>query len=777
MNLDIPKPTGAWEGVQTIIIKVQRLAIQRPSNDGSTWVAGSCRFFTPDQANNADFDDRYALPADFTGNITETSPQETYRASAEWVWDNRSDSRRFHRWKLKLQQMQPILMNTKQHVLQLLQSLEGMGPSFASRMWNAHGSQVFDQIRDLGVAAFLEAGVPEKTAKIAEADARPRLEEFSLREYLGIKAGFAPETVQKIILHLRAQNIDQMMEAIRNDPYGLQGIPGVPFKKLDALGVLCNVPYDDPRRVAGALKETLSNPDDGEHRYGHCYLAVHNALTKAMKILTNFPDLVSRWNEYKESPAVQAALLIDPYNNLWFRWMHQAECGIVSQIMSLMHAIPLVDPADISQAWDNVTQRWLRDHPMEADGRLPVMPISATQQSHVLDIPKHPIAVLKGPAGTGKTATLNWLVQLLHQFGKPMFLVSPTNKAARRLSEATGMDATSIHRLLGLRNADFVIAPELINEGKPCFVILDEAGMVTTALLYSLLNALPFGSHLILVGDDQQLAPVGPGLPFLDIINSGVVPVFALSEIFRSEGKLLEFAYAILEQRQADISEEDSDVIVIDEEDPERIAALVMELYEAMTPEERRQCRVIGPVYKDPAGITDMNRRLQALLNPPGLNQTQYLKKDGVEFRPGELIVWTENLLDRRLVNGQDAYYLGLEVDPTEGRSFLVRTYQPGQGDVEYWVKEEEWGAKLGYEVSCHAFQGSETPWVIIIVRPQDQVSISWLYTAATRPKRGVVFIGDRGKLTKAHNRDKDRRTQLRARLIKAYRQRQKEVA
>jgi exodeoxyribonuclease V alpha subunit len=373
-----------------------------------------------------------------------------------------------------------------------------------------------------------------------------------------------------------------------------------------------------------------------------------------------------------------------------------------------------------------------------------------------------PVSVLTGGPGTGKTTCIQALLRAVEAAGKRYALASPTGRAAKRLSEATGRPASTIHRLLGYAPGEGF----KFNAGNPLpvdLLVIDEASMLDLLLAHNLLKALRPGAHLLLVGDVDQLPSVGAGDVLRDLISSGLAPVTRLTSIFRqAAGSLIitnahriNQGHTPVYQFEADASsgEREQDFYLFPAEDPQEAARWVQEVVCERIPRKFgldpvKQIQVLAPMYRGECGVNALNARLQASLNPAHSRKTETLLF-GQLFRSGDKLMQIQNNYDKEVFNGDFGVLAG--VDPT-GHSLLVSF--DGR-EVHYeWSEADQ--LVLAYAVSVHKSQGAEFPGVVIPLVTQHYLMLqrNLLYTAITRARELCVLVGSRRAIAMAVRND-----------------------
>jgi exodeoxyribonuclease V alpha subunit len=395
--------------------------------------------------------------------------------------------------------------------------------------------------------------------------------------------------------------------------------------------------------------------------------------------------------------------------------------------------------------------------------------LSSEQISGIEMALSNPVSVLTGGPGTGKTTCLKGLIQNLEKMGKKFALASPTGRAAKRLSESTGQPASTIHRLLGPSPAEGF----KFNAQNPLpidFLVVDEASMLDLVLTNHLLKAVRPATHLLLVGDVDQLPSVGAGDVLRDLIASGAAPVTRLNVIFRqaADSQIITNAHRINRGEMPIFSPPPpaaegravregapgpGDFFLFAAETAEEAGTWVQEVVCKRVPQKFglavRDIQVLAPMYRGPAGVTALNQRLQQALNPPSPQKPEK-QLFGSIFRPGDKVMQTQNNYDKDVYNGDIGYVLALDIVE---HSLMV--------DFDCHQVLYDWSEcdqlTLAYAISVHKSQGSEFPAVVIPLLTSHYLMLqrNLLYTAITRAKKLCVLVGSRKAIWMAVNNNK----------------------
>ena len=359
-----------------------------------------------------------------------------------------------------------------------------------------------------------------------------------------------------------------------------------------------------------------------------------------------------------------------------------------------------------------------------------------------------PVGVLTGGPGTGKTTSMKALMRALTLKKKQIVLAAPTGRAAKRLSEATGLEAKTLHRLLQLKPGGKSQYDYKDNPIPADIVIIDETSMLDTLLMYSLLKGIATGTHLLLVGDADQLPSVGAGNVLSDIINSGIVPVVRLDHIFRqgAGSAIVTNAHRINQGQMPLTGSQIKDFFFFPQDDPELAGDLVVELVAQRIPTKfgfkPGDIQVLAPMHRGKSGVGYLNEKLQEVLNPPAENKPQKLYGSKV-FRVGDKVMQLRNNYDKQVYNGDGGSIVELSF---ENQTVKVRLEDEREVDYDFGELDE---LTLAYAVSIHKSQGSEYPVVVVPVAMGHFMLLErkLIYTAVTRARKLVVMVGSKKAL------------------------------
>jgi exodeoxyribonuclease V alpha subunit len=593
----------------------------------------------------------------------------------------------------------------------------GIGKSIAARIVKKFGEQTIEII-DKEPNRLLEIeGIGKKRVsaiKRAWREHRNISELVVFLESHGIRSGGA----LRIYRHYGSKAID----IVRENPYRLASeVWGIGFATADRIAYKLGVAPDAPVRVRAGIRYVLSQAAEE----GHVFLPVEFLRGRCVSMLgideSGFEEGLSNLATDDEvrydGSRAYLPLLID------------AEESIAQGIADLLSSPLERDNVGLSRALANVQ--------IEQG-----MEFEESQLRAIGKALESRIAVITGGPGTGKTTIVRAIVRLLESKDLRVSLAAPTGRAAKRMAEIAGRQAKTIHRLLEYNPQEGVFRRNAANPIDADVVVIDEASMLDIMLASSLLGALRPTSSIVLVGDVDQLPPVGPGSFLGDVIESGQVPVERLNRIFRQDegGAIIENAHRINNGEFPMLSKTAGDFFLIEETDPAAVAGTIVDLCSRRLPakfgfDRFRDIQVLSPMYKGDAGATSLNLRLQEALNPAG-------KKLGdLRFRIGDKVMQLRNNYEKMVFNGD----IGRVSDCDLSEGSLTIAFD---SEVHYDRSELD-EVTLAYAITVHKSQGSEFPCIVMPVLTQHYIMLfrNLLYTAVTRAKDLVVLVGTKKAL------------------------------
>jgi exodeoxyribonuclease V alpha subunit len=662
--------------------------------------------YTVARATN-DVEDR---PFTMVGRLPVLTLGERVRVTGQWVTHPR-----FGR-QLEVDSFERLLPRTKEAIVRYLGSglIEGIGPKLAERLVNEFGEETLTVIEQSPHMLEKVRGISAaKAGAIFDAVKRNSgLRDLTLLlEETGLGARFASR--------IFAAYGDSSITIVREDPYRLaRDIWGIGFARADALARNLGVDVEDPRRVDAGVDAVLSRSTElGDVFFPEDELAQGAANLLGIDVSVAKEGVrrnVLRGKAIQEDERVYPCML------------HLAETSAAHLVRAFLKreggaALPFDD------AGLQALQR-------ERGLRLSEDQTQALELAH-----RSRIFVLTGGPGTGKTTLTRFLLDLLESHRLEVVLAAPTGRAARRLSEATGREACTIHRLLAFDPASGVFARDEDNPIPAGVVLIDEASMMDLRLFESLLRALPEDARLILVGDANQLPSVGPGDVLRDLLRSRRLPLAELGRVFRQGERsgIVENAHRILAGKSPRTHEAQGDFRFVERETPEQIAAEVRRIVRDELPRSEgvvpiRDVQVLAPMYKGETGVDALNALLQEDLN----SRASEVRSGSRAFRVGDRVIQLKNDYRKNVFNGEIGLVESISVE--EG---ILRV----KFDSVVELPVSEWDQiALAYAITVHKSQGSEYEWVVIPLVTQHAMLLDrpLFYTAVTRARRGVILVG-----------------------------------
>ncbi|MDQ7782145.1 MAG: ATP-dependent RecD-like DNA helicase [Desulfomonilaceae bacterium] len=647
------------------------------------------------------------------GKLPQPHPGENLVLKGNWEVDKKFGE------QFRFQEAHSTAPSTVQGIEKYLSSslIKGIGPEMASRITAMFGARTLDVIEEDPQALLKVPGIGRVRAeKISEAFR----EQKNIREVMLFLQthGVSPTYAFKIFKKYGQASVD----VVSRNPYCLAAdIPGIGFRSADRIAGSLGVDMRSPLRARAGILHVL----DEIQSEGHVYFPLVKVLDRSRNLLGI--DVRILENAVADL-AASGHLTLESRDRVYPALMARRENSVAERIGNLVTSPRLLPPIKVDAAIS-----WV-------EGRTGIE-LSQAQKQAVADALEHKVLIITGGPGTGKTTLLKSLICILEAKKIRVALAAPTGRAAKRLAEATGREAKTLHRLLEYSPGEGGFQRNAARPLEVDVIVVDEASMVDVSLMHYLLCAVPVQATLLLVGDADQLPSVGPGNVLGDLIASGKIHTVRLETVFRQARSSLIVTNAHLVNEghmpvNLEPGEGLSDFYLIEREDPDEALRLLKEMVGRRIPDRfglspTDDVQVLSPMHKGTLGTENLNRELREMLNPSGVPIR------GDRFRVGDRVMQTRNNYDKEVFNGDVGRIVSYDSEWSE--AIVEFDGRP----VTYHVSEMD-EVSLAYAVSVHKSQGSEYPAVIIPVTTQHYVLLrrNLLYTAMTRGKRLVIVIG-----------------------------------
>ena len=614
-------------------------------------------------------------------------------------------------------------------------AIKGIGKAMAARIVEHFGKEALVILGESPERLAEISGIGAKKAKsIGEAyNAISDLRELMLfLEEHGVSGNYAAK------LQLAYGNT--AITRIKANPYRLiTDIDGIGFKTADKIALSLGFELASEERVRSGIDYALTLAASG----GHTCVPEEELLRYTGQVLQiNYMDVETVFQKMIANDLLRT----EDWGGQRFIYpesLYRSETGTARMLCALRDHPDSLGKVNV----EKIIRDWEKETGLE---------LAEAQKDAIRSSLKFGVFALTGGPGTGKTTIIKGILSVLKRAGCTVLLAAPTGRAARRLEMAAGDKAQTVHRLLEYtvtgefgKNADDLLEAQA--------VIVDEASMLDIFLFYHLLDALPLGCRLILVGDVDQLPSVGPGSVLKDIIQCGKMPVVRLHEVFRQAevSPIVRNAHRINRGLLPECIA-DSDFSLTEFADEELAATYITDLYAAETEKGGWQyLQILSPMHKGPCGVQNLNGLLQARVNPPSSCKEEILQPGGIALRVGDKVMQIRNNYEKDVYNGD----IGQIVNIT-GKT--VKVWYPERTDGEYVTYEEGETdeLQLAYAMSVHKSQGSEYSRVVLALVPGHYIMLqrNLLYTAVTRAREKVELVGAKAALQTAVANDRTRR-------------------
>ena len=676
------------------------------------------------------------------GNAASITAGEYIECQGCWVNDKQ------HGLQFKAQDLKTVQPTTLAGIEKYLGSgmVKGIGPHFAKKLVKAFGEDVFTVIEQEPHRLTALAGIGEK------------------RKQQVISAWSEQKAIRSIMVFLQSHGVgtarsvriyktygDQAIDRVTENPYRLAlDIRGIGFKTADNLAAQLGIAKDSPLRAQAGVRHVLQELCD----HGHCAAERSQLIEASHALLEISAPIVEEaiQQEIREKNLAQDTIREQPC--VYPILLYQAETKAAKHIKRLNAATPPWGTIDSDKAIPWVEQQT-------------GLQLSASQHEAITTVLQSKVSIITGGPGVGKTTLVNSLLTIIRAKGIGIGLCAPTGRAAKRLSETTGMSAKTIHRLLDFDPQHYGFKHNQDNPLPIDLLIIDESSMLDIALLNHLLKAIPDHAAVVFVGDIDQLPSVGSGAVLADLIRSDVITTVRLTEIFRqaAHSHIILNAHRINQGHMPLPNEkEGGDFFTIYAETPEAIHDLLIETVANRLPQHCqcdpvRDIQVLAPMNRGGLGSRGLNVALQKRLNA---HAEPKITRFGSTYSPGDKVIQLTNNYDKEVFNGDIGFIERIDLE--EG----VVKIRFDQQIKDYETNELD-EISLAYAISIHKSQGSEFPIVVIPLAMQHYLLLArnLLYTGITRGKQLVVLIGQKKAIGMAvrNNKESHRLTKLAERL------------
>jgi exodeoxyribonuclease V alpha subunit len=679
------------------------------------------------------------LSTTIVGTLPDVREGETLRLDGEW------QVHPVHGRNFRVERCEPAMPTSVEGIERYLASgaVSGIGPVTASRIVEHFGERTIEVLDEEPELLRAVAGISAKRLDVIK-DAwsqQRRVREIALfLQDHGISVALAAR--------LHSKYGDDAIAVVTADPYKLaRDIRGIGFRTADDIGKRIGVSPRSLSRYVAGLRHVLSEGVDE----GHVFLPREELFRRASQLLA--APITELEPALLES--LQHADTVLDGDRVYLAPFYRAEVGVAQMIRDLNST-----PSSLT-----LDRRFKVEEAVAAAAAAQGLSLAQKQIEAVEQALVRKVTILTGGPGTGKTSTLRTIISVLDEAELSYCLCAPTGRAAKRVAETTSRPASTIHRLL-----EYQPGLEIYNydRSRPLpydFIIVDEVSMLDILLFYHLLKAVPPESHVLLVGDADQLPSVGAGSVLRDCIASNAIPLVTLTELFRQsrDSQIILAAHQLIRGEVPEIANgEGGDLFFVRSADEAGVVRAIKLLLSERIPRKFgldpvEDVQIISPMHGGPAGVTSLNVEIQALLNPPAPRRPELGRGDRT-YRLGDKVMQIRNNYDKDVYNG-DVGRIAKVDRQEQALTIAFSAASGGTTEVEYGPDELD-ELVLAYAVSVHKAQGSEFPCVIIPVVPRHSILLqrSLLYTAVTRAKQLCVLAGSQASFERAIAREQSLR-------------------
>lgn len=718
----LPFACAKMKGMETLTGTIERITYYNDEN-GYTVLK-----LTPDKRrpDAAARDGTVAV----VGTMPELQPGESVEFSGAWLNDPK--------WgmQFRAEMVRPIIPTSRTGIINYLASgiVKGIGPRTAERIVDHFGEETLT-ILDREPHRIEE--VPGLKTSLAHGLVKAWADNQAMRQTMIYLQGYGISS--RMAVRIYAEYGQETVTKIKDDPYRLADeVFGIGFIRADMIARQMGIEPDARNRIRAGLHYTLNKLASEGHTYAPRAVLLDTA--RDLLEIADRPDITARISAVLDGQILAEDLISDSVRQdngtsvtaIYLPVYYHSEKGAAQRLRDMA-----LSPSSLAAAWRDTHWPGFLAELAKSNN----VALTDQQQGAVRAALTSKVSVLTGGPGTGKTTTLQMVINALLAAKRSFRLASPTGRAAKRLSEATGQPASTIHRMLGY-SPDGYFAQDDDAPLEADMVIVDEASMIDLVLFYSLLKALRPTTHLMLVGDVDQLPSVGAGNVLRDVMNSGLAHVTRLETIFRqsADSLIVDNAHRVNHGEMPYLHNRSSDFYFFKEEDPQKAAELVVDIVLNRLPDKfgydpMDDVQVIAPMYRGPIGVHALNDALQRALN--GDHRLAEKKLGGRVFRAGDKVMQIRNNYEKDVFNGDIGRITGIDFDEN-----LLEIVMDGRYVYYDWTEAEE--LTHAYCISTHRSQGGEYPVVVIPLMTQHYMMLqrNLVYTAITRARKMVVLVG-----------------------------------
>ncbi len=614
--------------------------------------------------------------------------------------------------------------------------IKGIGPVTAERIVKHFGLETLDVIEnDIGRLHQVD-GVGRKRIEIIQ---RGWQEQKQIKEVMLFLQSHGVST--SLAVKIYKQYGDGALHVVQNEPYRLaRDIYGIGFLTADKIAQAIGVKPDDPARIEAGVRYVLGKFSDDGHVFARHDDLIRDSVEALGAPAKLVDEAIARLTKAEELFVEDEAIYLAPF--------YYAEIGVANRLRRIF-ASPQSRLAEFRVTDWSAAFEWVATKSQIA--------LTAKQQEAVQTALTSKVSILTGGPGTGKTTSVRALIQLLKAKRHTFKLAAPTGRAAKRLSEATGEPAQTLHRLLEFKPFEGKkFARDRENPLDADLIIVDESSMIDLLLMNALLKAIDITSHVLFIGDPDQLPSVGAGNVLKDLIASKFVPIVALDVIFRQseDSLIIENAHRINQGQMPLFTQTAKDFFLFAESEPVQAALRVIDLVKHRIPRKFGlnsidDIQVLSPMHRGEVGVSELNRALQDALNPAEEGKREWRHGSRV-FRIGDKVLQTRNNYQKQVFNGDLGHVVAIDAE----EQLLSIDFDSARVDYEFGEADELVHA---FAMSVHKSQGSEYRAVVIPILTQHFMLLqrNLLYTAVTRAKQLVVLVGTQKAISIAVRNDK----------------------